>query len=52
MLVAGGALITLTVTKSDNTSIAFAAAWILVLMGWCRLQFTLWTERGERRPAP
>ena len=49
MLVAGVGLIALTVMKEDKTSIVFAAGWVFVLAGWCWLQFTLWSERPERR---
>lgn len=49
MLVAGGVLIGLTVSKSDKTSVEFAASWIVVLAGWCWLQFTLLSEHPVRR---
>ena len=50
MLLAGASLVALTVTKSDKSSIEFATGWVLVLAGWCWLQFTLWSERPERAP--
>jgi hypothetical protein len=49
MLVAGAWLIALTVMKEDKSSVVFATGWVFVLAGWCWLQFTLWSERPERR---
>ncbi len=52
MLVAGAATIALTVTKVDKESLAFAAGWIFVLLGWCWLEFTLWSERPVNDSVP
>ena len=49
MLLGGACLIALTATKADKSSVEYATGWVLVLTGWCWLQFTLWSERPERR---
>jgi hypothetical protein len=49
MLLAGAWLLALTYMKEDKSSLMFATGWVFVLAGWCWLQFTLWSERPERR---
>jgi len=49
MLLAGGWLIAMTVTKVDKSATEYSIAWALVLAAWTWLQFTLWSERPERR---
>lgn len=49
MLLAGALLLALTYFKSDKSSVEFGIGWVFVLAGWCWLQFTLWSERPERR---
>jgi hypothetical protein len=49
MLLAGAWLLALTYMKEDKSSLMFGAGWVFVLAGWCWLQFTLWSERPERR---
>jgi hypothetical protein len=51
MLLAGALVIGLTVTKANKSSVEYATGWAFVIAGWCWLQFTLWSERPERRPA-
>jgi hypothetical protein len=51
MLLAGACVIGLTVTKANKSSVEYATGWVFVIAGWCWLQFTLWSERPEHRPA-
>ena len=49
MLLAGAWLLAVTYMKEDKSSVVFGTGWVFLLAGWCWLQFTLWSERAERR---